>query len=153
MASATFKISTGLRNHLLAGGSFKNGMDGMVIKVYDDSGAIPVSPDDAVGSAVLLCVLTKNGAGTGLSFDGTPVAGVLSKDSAEEWFGEILASGRGAFFRGVAITDTGAASATAKRIQGTVGLVNADFLVRDINFVLGEEQRADSCNIGMPENA
>ena len=146
-----FKISTGLRNHLLTGGSLKDGLDVMVVRIY--SGAVPTSADDSVGSAVLLCVLSKNGGGTGVTFEDSPVAGVLSKDDAEEWYGEIVESGTASFFRGSAITDAGGSSTTELRIQGTVGLVGADFLVRDVVFVEGDEQRADSCNIGMPESA
>lgn len=150
--STTFKISTGLRDHLLATGPL-NDMDGYVIRIYDDTAAIPTSADDAIpGTSVLLCVLTKDGGVLGLNFDGTPTSGVMSKASTEEWLGTILASGTASYFRMSAIADALGSSTTELRFQGTVGLVNADFLVRDVVFVLGDEQRADSCNIGMPEN-
>ena len=88
--------------------------------------------------------------GTGGTFDGTPTNGILSKTSTETWIGEIIANGTASFFRMVDPSDTGAESLLLNRLQGSVGLVNADFLVRDVVFVQGEEQRVDSCNIGVP---
>lgn len=150
--SSSFKISTGARNSILATGSVKGAFDNMVIRIYGNNASIPASADDAVGSATLLCVLSKGGLGEGVTFDGTPSSGVLSKSSTEEWLGTILANGTASFFRGSSLTDAGGLSIIESRMQGTVGLVNADFLVRDTLFVLGEEQRADSCNIGLPES-
>lgn len=148
-----FMISTGLRNHLLTGGSFKNGMDGFVVRVYGNDGAVPATADAAVGSATLLAILSVDGLGGGGTFESAPVSGVLSKETTEELFGTILATGTASFFRLSATADTGASSTTEKRLQGTVGTVDADFLVRDINFVADEEQRVDSINLGMPASA
>ena len=145
------KISTALANHLAASGSIKDALDGFVIRVY--SGAEPATANAAIAASptnVLLCTLSVDDSGTGVTFDGTPVNGILSKDSTETWIGDIIANGTASFFRIVAVDDTGAESALLIRVQGSVGTVGADFLVRSTNFVQGEEQRADSCNIGIP---
>lgn len=149
-----FQISTGLRNHLLATGGLKGGLDGMVIRVYDDSIVVPDSPNDTVAGATLLCLLTVNGDdATGFTLDATPVGGIISKTSSESVYGTIITGGTAAFFRISTLADDNTASTTALRCQGTVGKVGADFLVSDTVFVSGEIQRADSMNIGMPESA
>lgn len=149
--ATSFKISTGLRDALLVTGSIKSQMDGTVVRIY--SGTAPLTADDSIGSAVLLCLCSVGDSGTGFTFESSPVSGVLSKASAEDVYGTILTSGTASFFRISAFSDTGEASTTIKRMQGTVGLVNSDFLVRDVVFVAAEVQRIDSLNLGMPEGA
>ena len=146
-----FKISTALANHIAVSGSLKDALDGFVIRAY--SGPEPATADAAIAASptnVLLCTLSVDDTGTGGTFDGTPTGGILSKNSTETWIGEIIANGTASFFRMVDPSDTGAESLLLNRLQGSVGLVNADFLVRDVVFVIGEEQRVDSCNIGIP---
>ena len=146
-----FKISTALANHIAVSGSLKGALDGFVVRVY--SGPEPAIANAAIAASptnVLLCTLSVDDTGTGGTFDGTPTNGILSKTSTETWIGEIIANGTATFFRMVDPSDTGAESLLLNRIQGSVGLVNADFLVRDVVFVQGEEQRVDSCNIGIP---
>ena len=146
-----FKISTALANHIAVSGSLKGALDGFVIRVY--SGPEPATADAAIAAPptnVLLCTLSVDDTGTGGTFDGTPTGGILSKDSTETWIGEIIANGTASFFRMVDPSDTGAESPLLNRLQGSVGLVDADFLVRDVRFLKDEEQRVDSCNIGVP---
>ena len=146
-----FKISTALANHIAVSGSLKDALDGFVIRVY--SGPEPATADAAIAASptnVPLCTLSVDDNGTGGTFDGTPTGGILSKDSTETWIGEIIANGTASFFRMVDPSDTGAESPLLNRLQGSVGLVDADFLVRDVRFVTGETQRVDSCNIGIP---
>ena len=47
----TIKSSTGLRNHMMAVGSFKNAMDGCVLRIY--GGARPASASDTPSSVML----------------------------------------------------------------------------------------------------
>lgn len=71
--------STGLRNHLLATGSLKDGLDGGVIRLY--SGTVPASADDSIGAAVLLCTVSLASAGTGITLAASASAGVITKNS------------------------------------------------------------------------
>lgn len=143
-----FKISTGLRNHMLATGSVKDGMDGGVIKIY--SGAEPSSADDSLGAAVLLVTISNNDAGTGINFDSTPTSGVLVKSTSEVWSGTCVANGTASFYRFVALADDGSSSTTAKRMQGTVNVVGADLLVSSTTFVSGNLRQINSYAAGMP---
>lgn len=145
-----FSISTGLANHLATGGSLKSAVDGKVIRVY--AGPVPASADAAIDPAAhtLLCTLSKDDGGDGLTMDGEAVGGVIGKSRTEAWLGTNTDSGVAAFFRFTATDDDGAASVTAIRIQGTVGLANADFLVGDTVCATGDQMRCDSCNMGIP---
>lgn len=145
-----FSISTGLANHLMTGGSLKAAVDGTVIRIY--AGPVPASADAAIDAAshTLLCTLTKDGGDTGVTMADDPVNGVIGKAGGEDWKGTIAESGVAAFFRFAAPDDDGAASKQALRLQGTVGVLNADFLVGDVVFTAGDEQRCDSCNMGIP---
>ena len=145
-----FSISTGLANHLMTGGSLKAAIDGKVIRIY--SGTVPATADAAIDPAshTLLCTLSNGGDGTGVTMAGDPVNGIIGKNGGETWKGEIVESGVAAFFRFVAADDDGAQSNQAVRVQGSVGVLNADFLVGDAVFSAGDEQRCDSCNMGIP---
>lgn len=118
----TTKLSTGLRNKMLDTGSLKSRLALGFIKLY--SGAEPASADAAV-TGTLLCTISVSGNGTGLSLDTSAASGVLAK-SAEVWSGAIVATGVAGYYRFSAAGDTGAASTTEERIQGSVGLAGAD---------------------------
>ena len=143
-----FKISTGLRNHLLTGGALSAGLGGGVIRMY--SGTEPATADASIGTATLMVTISNNGAGTGISFEAAPVAGILSKLSTETWLGTLVANGTYSFYRFSAIADTGAESTTEKRVQGTIGILNEDLIVASLTKVATDEQRIDSYAIGMP---
>jgi hypothetical protein len=146
-----FSISTGLANHLMTGGSLKDAIDGKVIRIY--AGPIPATADAAIDPAshTLLCTLSNGGNGMGVTMGNDPANGIISKASGETWKGEIVDSGVASFFRFVDPEyDDGAESNQAVRIQGSVGVLNADFLVGDTMFAAGDEQRCDSCNMGIP---
>lgn len=142
------KLSTGLRDHVLAGGSFKDAMDGGVIFVY--AGPVPASADADLAGNTLLVVLSNDATGTGVNFAGAPASGVLGKDSGEIWRGQITATGTPTFFRHAQPADDGSSSTTAIRVQGTVGVLSADMLVGNTNFVAGDYRQIDSYNVGMP---
>lgn len=133
------KRSTGLRNYMLASGSFKQALAGTVIRVY--GGTAPASADDAIGAATLLCTISVDGDGTGVTLDATASGGVITKNTSEVWTGDVTASGTATFFRMEFAADTGAFSTTAVRMQGTVGLVGADLNFSSVNLTLGDARR------------
>lgn len=129
-----FKVSTKIQTAcLLALAAELNGS--MVLKLY--SGAVPTNAHDALGSAVLLRTVSNNGAGTGLSFEAVPVAGMLVKSTAQVWSGPNVATGNPTFYRACLIADDGTASSTQPRLQGSVGLLDADLILGSISLVNG----------------
>jgi hypothetical protein len=141
------KISGALRDHLLTAGSLYAAVNGMVLRIY--AGVVPASPEADVSGNTLLCTISTNSLGTGLAFESAPVNGMLSKAAAGIWSGAAVADGAATFYRLGTLSDTAAASTTAKRIQGTVGLAGADLNVTDINFTTAEEKRIDYFVVGM----
>lgn len=133
------KRSTGLRNYMLATGSFKAAMDGKVIKVY--AGTAPASADDAVGAATLLCTISVDGTGTGVTFEAVPASGTISKDTGEVWTGDVVANGTASFFRMLTTADDNSYSTSAVRMQGTVGLVGADLNFSSVSLTIGDARR------------
>jgi hypothetical protein len=134
------KRSTGLRNYMLATGSFKAAMTGTIIKVY--SGTAPATADAVIPSdAVLLLTYSLNGTGGGVSFDTAAGDGTLQKNPAEVWQGSIVASGTPSFFRMQATSDDGSDSIALNRLQGTVGLQDADMVVSNTTWTSGDERK------------
>lgn len=142
------KLSTGLRDAILTGGSLKAGLDGGVIYVY--SGPVPATADAALSGNTLLAVISNNAAGTGITMAAASVNGVLSKNAAEVWRGLIAANGVASFYRFAALNDDGLLSTVEKRLQGTVGTVGADLNFSSINFVAGNYKQIDSYNVALP---
>ena len=152
-----FKLSTGMRNHLMATDDFAAGVNGGLIKIYGSptsqaaaDALIPATADAALGSATLLCTVSVSGGGTGLNMGTVPSSGVLTKATAEAWYGTNVASGYASFYRFAATADDGTLSTTAKRCQGTVGILGADLIVASAYLTLGQQQRIDSYAIGIP---
>lgn len=113
-----------------------------VIEIY--SGTRPTTADSAVGSATLLGTVTQNGgaftpgsATNGLSL-GTPADRSVDKNSSEVWQFTAVASGTATWFRlkGNA-TDTGAASTSLPRIDGTISAFGGDATLTDTSIVSG----------------
>jgi len=147
----SFIVSTGLRHHLLVTGSLKAGLDGGVIRIY--SGTVPIDGDAAIaGGNTLLCTISDDAAGTGITLDGTPSGGVITKDVTEVWRGVNAATGTASFFRFSALADALGSSTSEKRLQGTCGVLNADLLLASVSLVATEEQRIDSAAFGMPSS-
>lgn len=144
----SIQFSSGLRDHLLISGSFKSALDGGVIRIY--SGTMPATADAASSSLTVLCTISLDATGTGLTWGSTVTAGILSKNTAEIWRGLIGTTGTATFFRFMAISDTGAASTTAKRVQGTIGLVGADLNFSNVNLVAGNYRVIGSLNVTLP---
>lgn len=136
----TVKTSTGLKNGLLVTGSLKSLLDLGKLRIF--SGPVPADAD-AAETGTLLCVISNAGTATGLTFESTAAAGAVAKKTGETWSGTNVASGTASHYRFVANGDTGAASATDKRIQGTVGLVGADLNLSSLTLTSGAPQTID----------
>lgn len=143
----TIKTSTGLRNAMLASGSAKAALDGGKINIY--AGTAPDTADAAVGGATLLCTITNNSTGTGITFDTAAVGGVLSKKPSETWSGAIVATNTATWYRHVAAADDGTLSASAPRIQGSVALIGADMNI-DPDFVSGQTKVIEHYVLALP---
>ena len=141
------KLSTGFRTALMGANGVDTIMNLGFIKIY--TGTVPASPDDALGSAVLLNTISNNSTGTGLTL-GTAAAGVISKTTSEVWSGVSVASGTPTFFRHVLSGDTGASSSTDVRIQGAVAVVGADLNMTNASFTSGGTETVTVYNITMP---
>ena len=155
-------VSTGMRDHKNITGSVKAAVDGMIIKIYgavaSESAAIatiPASADAAfdTNSAVLLCTISEDGLGTGLSMHTVSTNGVLPKDTTEVWEGDYVLTGYPAFARMQSIADAGALSTTEKRLQLTVGTLNKEITISTAQKTLGDTQRLDSFFLGEPEGS
>jgi hypothetical protein len=134
------KRSTGIRNYMLASGSFKAGMAGSIVNVY--SGTAPDTADAALpGGTLLLLTYSLNGAGGGLSLEANAADGSIQKNSAEVWQGAIVLSGTPTFFRMQLPSDDGTASITLNRLQGTVALQDADMIVSSTTWTVGDERK------------
>ena len=152
-----FYISTGLKNHLLATDDFAAGVNGGLIKIYGSATSqsaadalVPINANVALGSALLLCTISVDGAGGGLNMDTAPISGILAKSTTEIWVGEVLASGYHSFYRYAPSADDGTLSITAKRCQGSSGILGTDLILAAAYLTLGQDQRIDSYVIGMP---
>lgn len=144
----TLKLSTGLRSGTLSTGSVKSLLDGGFIDIY--RGEVPNTADDALGSAELMCRISVDGLGAGLTLSPTATNAVLTKVAEEVWIGEKLLTGTPTFFRFVAAADDGTASQTAPRIQGRVGLAGAQMNLSNINFIVGATQTIDHFAFAIP---
>lgn len=142
-------LSTGLRDYLAATGSLKDALTGCSINIY--TGVTPANADSSLGSAALLCTIT--GAPDGIEFEDTPAAGVLTKAASQAWEGTNAASGTAQFFRIVADGDTGVASTTAVRLQGTVGLLAADLELSNVELINGDPLVINSASFTIPASA
>lgn len=141
------KFSTGLRNTMLGTGSLRSVMNGSVMRLY--SGSPPASADAAV-TGTLLCTLSVNGSGTGVTFETIPADGVIAKEPAEVWQGTNAATGTVAYARLVATSDTGNTSTTANRIQVTVGNTSTDILVANTLLTSGQTFTLNYFNVELP---
>lgn len=132
-------ISTGLRNYLCVTGSMRSALAGKVIHLY--SGTAPVNADAAItGSNTLLCTISVDGDGTGITFEATAVNGILTKTAAEEWTGTVLSNGTATFYRLATSADDQTLSTTAVRIQGSVDIVGADMNISNPTLVAAASQ-------------
>lgn len=147
----TTKISTGMANYLLAVGSLKQAMANSMLRVY--SGQEPAAADDGVpGSVELLAEFSVDGNGGGISLDATANGAVITKNPLEAWRATAINSGTAVWFRWSPSNDSGGASQSDLRIQGTVGVVGAELNFQSTQFVQGAIQKVDYFAVAMPAN-
>lgn len=94
------------------------------------------------GNSVLVGVLQQT-TGDGLTFEDTAPNAVLVKSLSEIWESDVALSGDATFFRIVKPADTGNASTTEIRIQGTCGLAGADMPMSSTSLVAGAPHRIE----------
>jgi len=129
-----FKISTGLQEVLLQAIAAEfNG--NMLMHIY--GGAVPATAQDSIGSAIPLRVVSVNGTGAGMSFEAATSNGMLVKSASEVWEGENIATGTATFYRIQTSADTGVASTTLPRLQGSVDLLYGDLVLGSTALVAG----------------
>lgn len=144
-----FKFSTGLRNGMLNNQGFKEAMDGGFLDIF--AGTVPSSADDALGSATLLCTISNASGVTGITW-AVPAGGMISKATAEVWSGNNVADGTATFCRLRKAGDTGTASTSALRVQGTVGIAGADLNLSSVSLVATAPQAINFATIIFPTN-
>lgn len=141
-------ISTGLRNALLSSNNLKAIFDaGSEIRIY--GGTVPADADAAIPGGATLLVTIKNGS-SGITFAAAAAGGVLEKSAAETWSGINVATGAPTFYRHVLTADAGAASTTAPRYQGNVGVAGADMNLTSSTLTSGATQTLDYHAVAIP---
>lgn len=147
----TTKISTGLAGYMLATGSLRQAFASSFIRVYQ--GTEPLTADAALpGDATLLCEISVDGDGAGISLNATADGTYITKKPTETWRGEALATGVPTYFRWVTGADAGVSSSVLPRIQGKVGLAGVELNFSSLNFVEGAIQKVDYFVVAMPSN-
>lgn len=141
------KLSTGMRNKLMDTGSLKSILAGGLIKIY--AGALPADADAAV-TGTLLCTVSNASGGTGINFDTTAAAGILSKAPGETWSGVNAATGTATYFRHVAAGDDGTLSSTQARLQGAIATVGAELNLSSTSLTSGATQTVDFYSVTIP---
>lgn len=138
------------------GGSLKDIMKDGKILIY--SGAQPSSPDAALTGTLLITMTESSGAwvaaafDNGLEFENDPLSGEMQKAAAEVWSGVAAAGGTAGYFRFVANpVDGGGASTILPRIDGSVGISNADLNMPSTSIVSGSTYTIDTFTLTLPE--
>jgi hypothetical protein len=143
------KFSTGFRDGLLDTNDLKTLFDGGFIKVY--SGTVPANADAATTGATELVMYTVDDDGTtGLDLDTAAASGAIAKAPAQTWSGTAGASGTATFWRYEQTGDTGNASTTELRIQGTIGGAGADLFVSSTTFSSATLYTIDFFSLSIP---
>lgn len=143
----TTRLSTGLRNYMLATGSLRDALAGGKIRIL--TGQEPASAD-AAETGVLLMEITLNGGATGITLDSTASEGVIAKVPADVYKGTVSTTGTAGYFRYVAPGDAGDLSLTAPRCQGRVALAGAEMNLTSTALVLSEERALKQFAVALP---
>jgi len=143
------KISTGLRNNLMAIAAFKGSMDTCTMKIY--AGAVPDSADaDCTGNTLICEIFNGNDGVTTLSFAATAANGELTKTTAENWAGTNVASNTATFYRLELSTDDQTLSTSQLRVQGKIGTSGAELNLTSVVLTSGSVQNIDYYSIALP---
>lgn len=149
----SLSYSTGFKNKLLDTESLKSIFDDGYIKIYAAS-ATPADADAALVGETLLCTYSDNnqgvGAGQGLDLEAAAISGAIAKAAGQTWSGTAGATGTALFWRYEQSTDTGGASTTEERIQGTIGGAGADLLVQSLTFTNTTLYTLDFFSLSIP---
>lgn len=142
------RLSTGLRNALLAAGGFKETLDGCKINFY--TGTQPASADDAA-TGTLLVTISDNGGVGGLNWDTAPSGGSIPKAPAQTWRGTAVASGTAGWFRIYpSAGDPSVLSTTEARVDGAIATSGAQLNASSVTVVSGATQDISSLSITLP---
>lgn len=143
------KYSTALRQGLAVSGSLRSLLNGGLLRIY--AGTVPASADSDLGTAVLLNEMSAGGTGTPLTFEETAPSGVLTKSIVENWTGNNVADGTPSFFRFIQPADTGTASTSEVRLQGTCGAVGNDLIITQLPLSSGQPLTLELFQLTVPE--
>src|SRR5882672_11180092 len=148
----SLQLSTGLRNQLLDTASLRDILNLGRLNIYSNSGDLPASADAALvgGTHVLLCSYSNNNTGTGLTLAASAADGVITKNLSETWSHAAANSGTAAFYRFVAVGDTGVLSTTEARIQGLVALAGGEIDLGSLSFTATTVYSLDNWSLGLP---
>lgn len=145
----SYKISTGLSNHLAVTGSLRSAFNAASKLTIFSGSQVADADADATGSGVL-CVIT-GPASAPLEFEAAAVAGVLAKLAAQAWSGTNLASGTATWFRLEETADARGASTTLKRVQGNIGTAIGDMVMIQNVLVSGNVKTIDGGGLTIPK--
>jgi len=148
----SIRLSTGMRNKICEGGTgggVKGALDGGFLYIFP--GSQPTTPDAGATGTMLGKVSVNADGTTGLTFQLPAVLGVISKTTAQTWQFIGLVDGQAGWFRFSGPGDTPTStSATAARIDGTIGTAGADVDIGNSNIVTGAVNTVDKFSITMP---
>lgn len=146
----TVRLSTGLRNKMLDGGStggIKGSLNLGFINVY--SGPQPLTADTGA-TGTLLGTVSVNAGGTGLTFDAAS-GGVISKAAAEAWKFNGLAVGTAGWFRFYpAAGSPSSTSTTEARLDGSIAAAGADLNLSNISITVSAPSTVDVFQFTIP---
>lgn len=131
----SMNFSTGAISIALA--SMKTATSGFIIDFY--SGARPANADSAVTGTLL-------GSTDPITFD-NPVGKTISKPAAANWIIHCVADGTIGWCRIRSATDTGAASTTAWRVDGSCGINSGDARLPSLDATVGKDIAVTSCTL------
>lgn len=148
------RVSTGLRNAMMATGSLQDTMVNGILCIY--SGTQPASADDAESGTLLCKVTVSSGAFTagaatnGINMATSAASGLLPKSTSEVWSGVNVATGTAGYYRFYANDFTTGASTTAARVDGAVSTSGAQLNMSSTALVSGATLTLDSFTLTLP---
>jgi len=143
-------FSTGLRNYLAVTGSLRAALSTCVLKIY--AGDLPASPDDALGGASMMGLVTTDGDNTTpLAWEATATDGVLTKELDDTWAGIYSDDEVPSFFRYEVLADGDGASTTAIRAQGRIANIQAELNISDLDVENGDPIAVDNFAYAMTD--
>ena len=143
------KLSTGLRNNMLAVAGFKQSMDSSVLRIY--AGAEPADADaDASGNTLICIIYNGNDGLTPLTFEAAAANGEIQKLNSENWAGTNSTSDTATFYRLLKPADADGASTTEFRVQGSIGTAGKELNLSSVALVNLATQDIDYYSIALP---